>query len=429
VKFPKKIKHRGKVLAKIYRSSGRAGYRVSWSAGGERQLRSFSRYAGSGGAAQFAENLVKQLAAGSDAARLSHEEARETLAIRDAIESFRHSTGREISASQAIIEYLDARRRLGEHSLEAAVSGFLRTVAVVQRKPLADAVEEFNAARTARTIAKPGKRPSLNPVYVHDTERQLRAFAGVFRGLAVVDLNRDHINAAIASRDNVSPKTRNHLRATLRMFLAWCTRRDYLPATHRLLEADGLRREPLDDAEIDYYRADEVRALLEKSSGSMRAVIALQALGGLRLQEALRLTWGDVFNIPSHVEVSSSKSKTRQRRLVEICPALAAWLEPFRGMTGKVSDATLDSHTWAFINLRKSLGIPSRRNGLRHAFCTYHYAIHANENLTAQQAGNSPAMIHQHYKGLATRKEAEAWFAVQPADTANVIAFPAVASA
>jgi len=31
----------------------------------------------------------------------------------------------------------------------------------------------------------------------------------------------------------------------------------------------------------------------------------------------------------------------------------------------------------------------------------------ANENLTAQQAGNSPSMIHAHYKGLATKKEAE----------------------
>jgi len=51
---------------------------------------------------------------------------------------------------------------------------------------------------------------------------------------------------------------------------------------------------------------------------------------------------------------------------------------------------------------------------LRHAFCTYHFAAHANENLTAAQAGNSPAMIHAHYKGLATKAEAEKWFNVLP---------------
>jgi hypothetical protein len=59
---------------------------------------------------------------------------------------------------------------------------------------------------------------------------------------------------------------------------------------------------------------------------------------------------------------------------------------------------------------------------LRHSFCTYHFAAHANENQTAQQAGNSPAMIHAHYKGLATKAEGEQWFNVTPPAAAeNVI--------
>jgi hypothetical protein len=33
-------------------------------------------------------------------------------------------------------------------------------------------------------------------------------------------------------------------------------------------------------------------------------------------------------------------------------------------------------------------------NGLHHSFCTHHFAAHGNENLTAQQAGNSPGMLH-----------------------------------
>jgi len=74
-----------------------------------------------------------------------------------------------------------------------------------------------------------------------------------------------------------------------------------------------------------------------------------------------------------------------------------------------------------FGKLRDESEIPARRNGLRHAFCTYHFALHANENLTAAQAGNSPAMIHAHYKGLATKAEAEKWFTVLPARTAKNI--------
>jgi len=41
--------------------------------------------------------------------------------------------------------------------------------------------------------------------------------------------------------------------------------------------------------------------------------------------------------------------------------------------------------------------------------------------MTALQAGNSPAMIHAHYKGLATKAEAEKWFNVLPSGAAKNI--------
>jgi integrase len=205
----------------------------------------------------------------------------------------------------------------------------------------------------------------------------------------------------------------------VRMFLGWCVKRDYLAANHRLLEADGLQAEPLDTAPIDFYRPSELRALLEHSPIQMRPIIVLQALGGLRLQEALRLDWREVFGIAGHIEISSSKSKTRQRRLVEICSALEKWLAPYRKMKGNVATQTLNGYTAAFTALRRSLKIPSRRNGLRHGFVTFHSALHQNESMTASQAGNSPTMVHGYYRGLATKAEAEKWFNVKPKTTDN----------
>ena len=80
--------------------------------------------------------------------------------------------------------------------------------------------------------------------------------------------------------------------------------------------------------------------------------------------------------------------------------------------------------------LCKQVGIGRKTNGLRYAFCTYHFALHMNENQTAALAGNSPAMIHGHYKGLATKAEAEKWFNVRPAKTArNVVSLPQKAGA
>ena len=130
-----------------------------------------------------------------------------------------------------------------------------------------------------------------------------------------------------------------------------------------------------------------------------------------------------MWRVEGHIEVTARNAKTRQRRLVATCPALAAWLEPFRTLTaGKVYPAGVHAFQHTYLKLRKSLKIPDRLNGLRHAFCTYHFALHSNENLTAAQAGNSPAMIHAHYKGLATKADAEKWFNVNPPEAAkNVV--------
>jgi hypothetical protein len=111
---------------------------------------------------------------------------------------------------------------------------------------------------------------------------------------------------------------------------------------------------------------------------------------------------------------------------VEICPALKAWLEPFRDLEhGKFWSGEERTFLEHYAELCETAKVARKANGLRHAFCTYHLAAHANENLTALQAGNSPAIIHAHYKGLATRKEALTWFAVKPVKAAkNIVPMP-----
>jgi integrase len=211
------------------------------------------------------------------------------------------------------------------------------------------------------------------------------------------------------------------------MFLTWCVKRDYLSPAHRLFEADSMATEAADMPELEYYRPEELQAMLERAGENpdfkeLLPVMALGGLAGLRLEETLRLEWADIWRVAGHVEIKAQKAKTRSRRLVETCPALAAWLEPYRQFSGPIFAKSKDTFHATFASLRESLKIPARRNGFRHAFCTYHFALQSNENLTAAQAGNSPAMIHGHYKGLATKAEAEKWFSVKPAGAArNVI--------
>jgi integrase len=297
----------------------------------------------------------------------------------------------------------------------------------VKQKGLSEAVEDFIALRAPKAVARDGKRSALSPKYVENTATWLRSFAKAFPGHKIGDLTKEHLNGYIAGFKELSAKSRNDRRAVVKLFLGWCVRNDFLTPTHRLAEAEEMRMEQWDAAPTDCYRPDELRALLENATCEMRAVVALQGLGGLRLEEALRLDWREVFTIAGHVEISTSKSKTRSRRLVENSPALEQWLAPFRGCEGRVGArwATANDYVRDFAALRNRLKIPSRKNGLRHGFCTFHFALHNNENLTVTQAGNSPAMIHAHYKGLATKAEAEKWFGIRPSAAAeNVIPIP-----
>jgi integrase len=411
VRFPKRIRFR-RVEASIYGKTKKYPfYRMVCYVAGRRVIRSFKTY---GEAKSEAERKVRQIADGSQAAALTGEQSHDALAAIQRLETFRQFTGRRFSLLAAASEFIEALEKLKGRSLGEAVEGYLQTVATVRRNDVAEAVEEFLDGRKHKTEAKDGRRAQLSACYETHVASWLREFAKTFPATAVCDLSKDHLNLYIKPFTDVSAKNRNDRRAAVKMFLSWATRQDYLPVNHRLFEADGMTRETVDAADTDFFRPSELQKLLDNADNTLRPVLAIAGLAGLRIEEIMRLEWEDVWRVEGHIEITARQAKTRQRRLVQICPALAAWLQPFSKTTGPVYPAGLYVFGRRFVKLRETLKIPTRKNGLRHAFCTYHFALHANENLTAQQAGNSPAMIHAHYKGLATKADAEKWFGIQP---------------
>ena len=424
VKFPKRIKYRGRELATIYRpSKSYPNYRVSWTAGGRRLMKGFHRY---GDAKSHADQLVKDLAKGSPAANLTAGQAADALIALARLDRYFQATGKRISLADGIDSFCTAATRLRDRPLAEAVEGFMSTVASVKRMDLGQAVEQWIESRKPKTQARDGKRPQLSPGYAYNVAMWAREFAKTLPGYAVCDLTKELFNAYMANHGAVSPKTRNERRNVIRMFIKWAERQDLLARNNRLLEADSMTREVAEPEEMQLYTPKELAAILSATAEKaefkpLLPVVALVALGGVRLQEATRLHWEDVWHVDGHVEISVAKSKTRARRLVTINPPLAAWLEPYRSCSGPLWTQCLDHFHRAFGAMLEDLKIPARRNGLRHGFVSAHYALYSDEGLTAKESGNSPAMVHKNYKGLLTRKQAEAWFAVSPQQPANVI--------
>ena len=424
MKFPQTIRHHKAEATINGRTPSYPRYRLSYYVAGKRRQLTFATYAE---AKAEAERVVRELSKGSQATALNPSQSRDSLAAIQCLEGFRLATGRRVSLLGAVSEFVEAATKLQGQPLGDAVNRFLATVATVQRKDVLEAVEEFIAADEPRTRAVEGQRAQLSPKYAYNRAIQLRRFAGTFPNTAVCELAKTHIDAFMGSLGKFSSKSRNHHRAAVRQFLQWAVRKDFLAGTHRLGEADAMRPEHANCAEVLFYTSKEFAQLLEAADESMRAVVAIGGLAGLRTAELLRLDWADVWRVPGHVEVTSSKAKTRQRRLVEVCPALASWLEPFRAFTtGKLYTLTELAFQRGFRELCELVKVKRKNNGLRHAYCSYHYALHSNENLTAKLAGNSPSMIHQHYKGTCTKDEGALWFAVTPEPTENIVPMLAI---
>ena len=427
MKFPKKLRHNGKgrVWATIYKRPN--FYRLYWRQRVDGKPRSmFKDFPNYSEAKKAGDKQVGDLAKGKTAG-LSPGQTTDALASFERLRGFYQSTGRKVSLLAAVSQFCEAAGKLPNHTLDEAVDRFLTTIATVKRMSLAEAVAEFIADRKPLTESRDGKRPQLSPVYAYNVAMWLNEFAGTFLNACVCELTKENLNLYLGNFAELSAKSRNDRRAVVKMFLRWCVAKDYIQQHHRLFEAVKMKTEGVEQQDIDFYRPKELRDMLNAADAELVPVIALGGLAGLRREEIMRLDWADVWRVQGKVEISSRIAKGRKRRLVDICPALALWLNPYRRASGLVWPKSPDALEEALADLRGDK-IPARRNGLRHSFITFHMAMHSNENLTAAEAGNSPQMIHEHYRALATSKEAAQWFGVKPAKVAANVITPATAA-
>jgi len=156
--------------------------------------------------------------------------------------------------------------------------------------------------------------------------------------------------------------------------------------------------------------------------------LAIGAFAGLRTAEINRLEWCDIGK--QHITIQAGKAKTGARRIIPILPPLASVLRLHTPGEGKLSPFKNETHLSRLLSdCFRAVDVEPVKNGLRHSFCTYRIAATQNVAQVALEAGNSPTMLFQHYRELATKKQASAWFAVRPAARArNVIDMPAKAA-
>ena len=150
----------------------------------------------------------------------------------------------------------------------------------------------------------------------------------------------------------------------------------------------------------------EAKKLLEEAYRSDNGLVPFLAIGlfaGVRPMEIMRLKWKNISG--QYIEVSAAKSKTRQRRLVEVLPSLSSWLE----LGGELPARNKRKRLTAW--LRNVAMATGHHEAL---LCEHHLAMFRSAEKTAPELGHRTQLCFQDYRELVQIADAEEYWSIKP---------------
>jgi integrase len=405
-RFPVSIR-RGSVVTRVYRlqrADGREIFTASWNAGGQRLTRQFSSYAEAHAEATF---KAEQLAAGrvNAAVTLSGDDA-------GALAEARRLCG-SVPFLAAVREWARARDLTDGHVIAAAEAWKARNSARIARRKVCVVVDEFCRAKTAAGFKVADDHSSIFDSIRDDL------------GDEFIDLvSARRLETWLAQRENAV--SRNTYRKRIVSVWRWAQKRGYLPRDVKT-EAEQTERAREEAPEIGIISAATWARVLELVRATAPELIAC-AVGagfcGLRRNEIHGQTWEDINLEQRFLRVTKAKRGTPARRLLPLSEAAVQWLLLGRDREGLIGPSFgLDRLRKLAREAKPAIDLPE--NCFRHSYISHRVAATGSVAETALEAGNSPQIVHRHYRELVTKAEGVAWFATAPAVAGEVIALTA----
>ena len=304
-------------------------------------------------------------------------------------------------------------------SLKEAIREFARRSAEVRSdRKVSDLAAEFIAVK---------EKAGMSPRHLKDIRYRLGRFAKHF-DCPVSTLTSVMIEEYL---DALGLGGRNRINETtcLSSALRHAVRQKYAPRD-LLEELAAIQRPKVEPPATLIWTPAELRELLEFAPDTLVPLIVLGGLCGMRTSEIIRADWSHITPEGNHLAVITRKGRTPSRRLVPLCDAAKAWLNPRKLPKGPIcaidrEDIIVRKITSALNANRDTRSVRDRfawrENALRHSYGTYRVALTADIHRTSLEMGNSPTMITKHYLQLATKEQAEAWFSLAPTTPGNGI--------
>lgn len=409
-RWPRKVKV-GHATVTVYRETHEGGkngvtHVVSWNSVEGRKRK---KIADEAKAMEEARLVAGKLSTGMiDAADVSAADREELAAAREITAG--------VPLLSALREWQDAREMCGGNLL-SAVRFYTEHIKSGERKTILtkDAVTAFLKSKKAEGIDVKSSYQKVLP----------RLRDGMLGDLPLDALGKEQlaewINTAFAVGDKTSahPETFNTVRRRIVTLWKWARDEGYLAkmaktaAEEIKTRKDANAHVPIGIMTLEGWKS--ALALIHKEEPALLANLVLGGFCGLRRGELMMQKWDDVDLKRGHLRVTKAKSRTPARRLVPICGAARKWLQLCPRNGELIGASWASDHARARIIAAK---IECPKNAFRHSFISYRCAETGSVDRTAQEAGNSPKKIFQHYRELVTPRDGKAWFAVRPSASA-----------
>jgi integrase len=261
--------------------------------------------------------------------------------------------------------------------------------------PVSEAIEEALAAK---------RRAGRTQDHLSSMQSRLRRFGRTFGDRPLVSITAEEIEHWLHGL-NVAPVTLNGFRRYIGGLFGFAVKRGWVEKN----PVDSIDVATVKRGPVEIYTPAEIRITMDMVPDNLLAPVAIAIFAGLRPKEIQRLDWQHVDFLRERIQVDGKGAK---HRYVPLSSTLRAWLDPVAQPSGPVVPTNYVRRLTAFKHALRDAGVNVIADGWRHSFASYEAARIQDIGKLASILGNSPGVIHQHYRERVLPEEAEAFFSV-----------------
>ena len=197
-------------------------------------------------------------------------------------------------------------------------------------------------------------------------------------------------------RELKNTSNKAHKASRLGTFYLWAKKQHYIQQVPDL----SLPKKSTAGTQVGFLTVPECASLIQACPLELQGHLWLRLCMGLRVAEAGRVE--DLEERDGFLIVGAKAAKTRTRRVIELLPGHVGWWLKVR---------PLKSLRERFEALRHEAGLTHwPNNAMRHTAASHWLNYYQDEGRAALHLGNSPTMLHRHYKALVTRADSKKFF-------------------